>query len=218
MSKKENKTARPIRSYLAHDVLGDGNCYFRSLFHLLKNYGFLSVLHARYNAITVVDEDAFVKSFRRFIRRNLDADQEQYIDEVYSYLKSIEKEIFRAVVDASPEWFQCAFTWRRFSKMELGDFKTKLLKGAGRWGNWVGQMEHNLVAIALRNRFQINLEVINSLTPRFRPKPETLYLLNRGEIHYNYVLKDCPPGTLVNLKTERCIKAAGATARSLGLS
>lgn len=173
-------------TFTIKDVKGDGSCFYRSLFAVLKHNNdlldFNKCIDVKRN-----DEEAFVQGMRSKLSEQIKKrNNKDYIKDLYVYLYGLDKENYDAITDAFPDWFQ-----RKFHKMPstLQEFRniysTEILKKT----NWAFQPDIELTRAFLKKCSNLRLEIINNRVPKkYSFQHNTLYVLNLNENHYNAVL------------------------------
>lgn len=219
------------------DVPGDGSCFYRSLYVALS----AKRKHLEYiNTLLAIDpskpsepfkdytQDEFVLQYRKLlanvIRRGRDS---KITSQVYKQFKQLDTEDYALVIKSSfPRWFQSRFkTMPSTSK----DFKTSFAEGVTYMSHWASEIEVRITQYILRDRIGMELQVLNHLPAAndFKPKPKTLYVINRDEIHYNALvvsakaktskpkpqpkIKQCDAQKILNPKSNRCVLKTSCT-------
>ena len=219
--------------YRIVDVRGDGSCFFRSLYVVARHKRItVRILKAMEVAPDVVklarkDEDAFVVAVRAALARIIrgpPADS-PLITEIYDTMKTLNASNYRAITRTTfPGWFTREFVKIPRSESE---FRERYAAGIEKISSWAGEIEYRLLSELLYKRLKIRLVVFNSPPKSTRLfKKNCLYLLNRGEAHYNAIIiewaekeakkpidktKVCRANQILNPATKRCVLRESCT-------
>lgn len=211
------------------DVKGDGSCFFRSLYNAAIHTGNISTVIRRLKTPNIPypeewTEDTFVRFIRYSIsdiitnpitgsmpRRHIQA--KEGLQDMFTNLKTIRdesKSTYKAIIDAYPQWFQ-----NHFAKLPKSFtlFSKRLAKQVVRKSSWVSEIEVRMILQILHN---VPIIILNS-PPKRKDQLDckTMYLLNLGESHYNYILcRECNP-KILNPQTKRCVKRDGSIAKKV---
>jgi len=177
-----------------HDVMSDGSCFYRSVFNVLKAHGVLERFCRCFLDDIVGDEDRFVKQVRHrlsIIIKN--RDDHNIIKSIYKTLKAYDEESYALVLESLPSWLQKEFP----SKPEsLKAFRTVIAKRIAHMKSWASEIDIRLFTLLFEKCLKgYKLFIFNGVPKQssFKPEKNTLYLINIGEVHYNYiVLKQQP--------------------------
>lgn len=196
------------------DVTGDGSCFFRALYLVLKQKNGIPRLIKNYqeNNLHVEGEEEFV-SMMRILLAKLIVEKKDWgiIHDVYQNLKHLDKRDYTSILKTSfPSWFVAMF--RTLPKTEQV-FRNKFANGILSKSNWVSEIEVTIVAKMLQEtKFYLHIFTGKSLpNKRFAFAPKGLYLLNLNEVHYNAIIPDlssnkvCMEGKILNPVTYRCV-------------
>lgn len=202
--------------YKVQDVIGDGSCFFRSIYHILLHMSKVDYVVqslSKGKPPKVDSEDRFVRFLRSQLARRIAVkDDMNLISEIYNHLSSLDEETYQAITYSFPEWFQETFP-DGMPKTET-TFRNKVVKQLTNPYNWAGQIEVTLAQQIFKQLLDINIHIFNH-PPKtsYRFEANKLYLLNKGEVHYvailpeykNPVTKSCPPEKILNKLTNRCV-------------
>lgn len=214
------------------DVKGDGSCFYRALYNASLHTGNLRKVLRAFGIKTndhIWNEELFVAHVRKAlatcIMESSILPQSQLkgrVKTTYNLLHNIytniyeirkaSKETYYAMLEAYPTWFSTSFKKLPHSFQE---FCTKLSHCITKKSNWVSEIEVRLVEI-LSSRYSVSIQIFNSFPQNtIRLNCTTIYLLNRSETHYNYILcRDCDP-QIINPPTTRCVKKNGNIGKRL---
>lgn len=215
-------------SYRAVDVKGDGSCFFRSLFVAAKHKRIAGRIlkHLGGNREAAKDEDAFVLEVRVAIARMIEQHEDNgLVSDVYQNLKSVNAASYKFMARSTfPQWFMRAFPSIPSSERQ---FRERLSEEIRKMSSWAGEIEYRLLRDVLKKKLKMHLIVLNS-SPRTMKvfKKNALYLINRGEAHYNALLVDfvdegsakkekkekrCTAQQVYNPVTRRCVSRDSCT-------
>lgn len=206
--------------YKIEDVMGDGSCFFRSIYQALFSTNqvehVVKSLHNGPKPPKVDTEDKFVRFLRsQLAKRIVKKDDMNMISEIYNHLQTLDEQTYQAIIHSFPEWFQESFP-DGMPKTET-TFRNKIVKQITNVYNWAGQIEVTLTQQIFTQVLDINIHIFNhSPKTTYRFATNTLYLLNKGEVHYVAILpqykttqatstKMCPPEKILNKLTNRCV-------------
>lgn len=162
------------------NVLGDGSCFFRSIFVSLKTL-------AKY---TKINEDVFVRSIRNILSRQIRVSKNDLVTDIYRNLYDIKQndsETFFQMMNAFPCWFVTSF--RNFPSTER-EFRRVLSSHIKKFQSWVSEIEVRLTQEYFSKNHNIKIVILNSIPNNLRFRKNTIYLLNIGENHYNSIIKN----------------------------
>lgn len=179
--------------WVVRDVRGDGSCFFRALYNAALHTGHLKAMSRAFGfprVPEVTDEDTFVHYARLALGHMLTKPVVwPLIVDIHKYLREVRKEskeTYYAILEAYPSWFQRAF--KRVPR-KVEDFVEILASKISHKHNWVSEIEVRVVLHVL-HRASIPIEILNKVPSTTRHKrTDTMYLLNLGEAHYNYLLR-----------------------------
>uniref|UniRef100_A0A6C0BF96 OTU domain-containing protein n=1 Tax=viral metagenome TaxID=1070528 RepID=A0A6C0BF96_9ZZZZ len=201
--------------YKIEDVMGDGSCFFRSLYVVLKHKKIASRFIKQFaNDFKLKGgEEEFVETMRKLLV-NLIIQKKDWdiVHNVYQNLKLLKRTDYITIIQTSfPTWFVSSFSY--LPKTEW-DFRKKFAQGVLVKSHWVSEIEVAIVAKMI-SELKYNLQIFNKLPRKdFVFEPRGLYLLNRNEVHYNAIIVDntkekkekkCNEGQILNPKTRRCV-------------
>lgn len=183
-----------MKSFSIKDVKGDGSCFFRSIYgaakdkrgalkKLVKCFLYPEKLKEYKN-----DEELFVKDMRhKLCDTILHENDGDVIKNIYSTLIELSDENYKMVIEGFPSWMRKEFKIKPQSeKIFRKTIAERVLKNS----TWVSEIEVNIVKDTLKYCIGSGLNIIILNTPPnkyFKPKFKTLYILNIGEVHYNYL-------------------------------
>jgi hypothetical protein len=196
---------------VVHDVKPDGSCFYRSVFHLLKHYGFLYALCKHTIGRYVEQEDEFVVAIRCHISGLIREEKDKkHIHKLFEKLREDDTDTYRLILEGMPSWFV-----RKFPRQPKDEamFREAIAHAVSRPSSWASEIDIPIF-MRLFNRAmkqQVALRIVYAV-PR-RLERNTLYILNLDELHYNYVVdtrvKQCPASKIRNPDTLRCVKVDG---------
>jgi hypothetical protein len=178
--------------YKIVDVTGDGSCFYRAIFRVLKEKDAL-----------LEGEDAFVKKLREVVSKMALTDK--IMKDIYNNLKAMDKRSYKMAIQSSfPSWFSKMFKVLPSTEEE---FRKKYSNGVKMMSNWASEVDIRLVKIFMRKILRMKLIVVNKPPEKnLIIKKSEVYVLNRGEVHYNAIIFICEDKKIMNPKTQRCVK------------
>ena len=200
------------------DVRGDGNCYYRSLYNVMKYYRRLGIFGAQHPTIDIKTEDIFIQSIRNRLSEAILSGTDGVIGDIYKGyvdIYEVDKATYRMKLESAPFWFQI-----KYKKMPDTEakFRTSFAKAIQKMDTWAGEIDIILVNQLIVSKLPFRFVILNDRIPKgFKLKKDRYYIINKGEVHYNYVVKLCPPKKIINPLTYRCINAEGRLAHKLSL-
>lgn len=176
------------------NVKGDGSCMFRSVYASAQDRGLLKRLCRHFQISSNASEDEFILALRQFLSQNVAKGNDfNMIHDIYAYLKDLDNDTFDAYMDSASEWF--VETVKPMPTSEK-TFRQRVSKGLQQIGNWANQLELDLIR-AFLNKSKISIHVCNSentakrfFTSLSKADKNTLYILNKDEVHYNAIILD----------------------------
>lgn len=204
--------------YAIQDVKGDGSCFYRSVYHSAKRAGCLGEVAACLGA-EAGTEIGFVRGVRGAIAdRIIAGDDGGIIRDVYDNLKGLNVATFRQVMKGMPRWLSDEFT--KMPAIEE-EFRGKFAAGVREAENWASEIDVTI----FKNMFSscvgsVRLVILNNIPDDFVPEAGKIYVWNIDEVHYKYVVPEyqmtpCPPGTIRNPETGKCVKIDGKIGKSI---
>lgn len=214
-------------NYKIVNVIGDGSCFFRSIYKYLKYADVLEYVSLKLNnnISKVTSQNDFVILLRIVLSKIIkNQDDSDIIKNVYNTLSEVDKETYSILIESFPQWFI-----KNFKKLpnNEGIFRNKISKEIKEITNWAGEIEVKLVEQLFYRLFKFKLVIINStnLKKEYKFKNNTIYLLNGNEVHYNAILpnikpqfsikinktRTCPEGKILNTVTNRCVLKQSCT-------
>lgn len=202
--------------YQLHDVTPDGSCFYRSLYNVLRVSGYLIPFCVFiFGNQMVNDEDDFVVNIRTYIstciRRNKDGG---HIHDIFDKLSTDDSDTYDLILEGMPSWFS-----RLFPKQPSDEnaFRTKIARAVMRTTAWASEIDIPIVTYLFRKCFRdhVRFVILNTIPKRFTPLANTLYVVNIGEAHYNYLVprqttkRVCDSTEIRNPQTRRCVKING---------
>lgn len=162
------------------NVLGDGSCFFRSIFVFLNSMTRQSLIR----------EEDFVKSMRHIICRQVRNNKNNITRDIYrnmSYIRQTDLQTFYMILESFPSWFVRAF--RNFPSNER-EFRKVLCQHISKIQSWVSEIEVRLTQEYFEKTHNMKIVILNSVPKHNMTfKKRTIYLLNISEYHYNAILK-----------------------------
>lgn len=216
------------------DVKGDGSCFYRSLYVVLKsrrlhNKFLKRICGKEYSKAST--EEEFVIQIREglsnLILENKDEDE---IKSIFNHLHELETRDYKEILNSSfPTWFQHAF--QKLPKSER-NFRKKFATGIRSMDSWASEIDIRIISKYLSKDLHMDLMILNNIPSSKQTfKPNAVYLLNRSELHYNAIIPkanrrpipirpspntsrpktskssaECKPTHILNPKTKRCVK------------
>jgi hypothetical protein len=200
--------------YIIQDVKGDGSCFLRSLYVVLKHKKIASRFIKQFSNDFKRGEDEFVETMRKLLVNIIIQKKDwDIVHNVYQNLKLMKRIDYITIIQTSfPPWFVSSFSY--LPKTEW-DFRKKFAQGVLEKSHWVSEIEVAIVSKMI-SELKYNLHIFNRLPRKdFAFEPRGLYLLNRNEVHYNAIIVDyskasplpkkCNNGYILNPKTHRCV-------------
>lgn len=177
------------------DVKADGSCFFRCLYNSLKNQKLLNRFLLYLDIDYDINEEIFVNLMRCLIRNKILHDNalvEYYLTFREDFIK--DKETLRLKLDTSLR--KTIFYYIK-DILESSDFKNFITLDnfnnvcgdmISQNSTYVCEFEINVMKSILSN-IGINLRILNDVEVLRNESfnNNTLYLVNLGEIHYNYI-------------------------------
>jgi hypothetical protein len=169
-----------------------------------------------------VDQDTFVKIVRQGVAARVANGNDYGITRTFfSTLSAMSREDYNLILEESfPTWFVRSF--RRLPATE-GAFREKLAKKLTETGSWASEFDITIVKHILKE-LKKKLVIFNDRPPKssyaFDKARNTLYLLNKHEVHYNAIIPQvtkkgdaqsksskspCAQHKLRNPNTGRCV-------------
>jgi hypothetical protein len=170
------------------NIKEDGNCFYRAIYNSALKAGLLKKIVKKIKVATAtLDEESFIIGLREDLANRIASGNDYNISrDIYTYLASLKKEDYRAIMEAFPMWAQKAFI--KLPK-KLDTFRRKYAKNVAKLNNWVGELEVRLVCEMLA-RSHIKINIYNTIpkdTSSLNRKEMHLY--NQNEIHYNIIIR-----------------------------
>lgn len=186
-----------MANFKIQDVEPDGSCFFRSIYYSAKSVNALKFIIRRFsqfyedkeNIIEVHDEESFVRFMRKALKFIIEREKDDgYIDRLYENLKLLDKEDYKEVIQTSfPDWFVSLFP--KLPKT-VNVFRKKLAREENVITNWVAEIEVSIVKQIIEKYNRYTLQILNTRpsSKQFETKENVIYLLNKGESHYNAIV------------------------------
>ena len=137
-------------------------------------------------------EDEFVKLLRNHLSDKIFNDENSITTELYTNLKEqyeTEPANFLMITRHSIPWMNELKKFPVFNK-----FKEMFANKLKQTRYWIGQFEYELLQNIIEKCIDIIIYIFNDTIPKdFVFKPNTIYLINLNETHYNYII----PKTLI---------------------
>jgi len=223
-------------SFRTVDVKGDGSCFFRSLYVALQSKKYVKRFVRKTTPLTVKDatilnEEEFVVFCREMMSKRIYL-QKDYdtVKHAYEALKAVDRDDYLAIINSSfPTWFTRSFT--TLPKTQDA-FRKELAKAVLVKSHWVSQIEVTIMKEILKKELSINLVIFHgSPLKTYKFHKNAVYLINRGEVHYNALVteissnsskkpkkpkkpkqlkmvkskKECPATHVLNPASNRCV-------------
>ena len=177
------------------DVKGDGSCFYRSIYHSIRNTIMLEKIIRFFNYLYNEDvelsynpsEYGFVK-FTRLLLAKLIFSRNDYkiVKDVFKYLNTLDEDTYNQVVSSFPDWFVKSYSY--FKKMPEHNFRIYLGTSIEKTKNWVSQIEINIIQKVLE---EIGITIIilnNTVKRKIKFKKNEIYILNIDEYHYKSIV------------------------------
>lgn len=211
-------------NYKIVDVIGDGSCFFRSIYKYLKYLNILEYVSLKLNnnMFKVTDQNDFIILLRKVLSNEVKEQKSDIVKNVYNTLSELDKNTYNTLIQSFPEWFIKAF--KKLPNNE-NTFRNKISKEIKELHNWVGEIEVKLTEQLFYKLFKFKIIILNSinLKKEYKFKNNTIYLLNIDEMHYNAIFpnikpkfvikitKTCPEEKILNTITNRCVLKTSCT-------
>ena len=178
-----------------YDVNPDGSCFYRSVFNVLKYYGYLLPVCSYIFQQEIAVEDEFVRNVRKYISHKIINNKDHgHIHNMFVKLSEDDSETYAIILEGMPTWFT-----RKFPSQPQNEqyFRNTVATSILKMTSWASE-----------------IEVIYNLPAKgFKMRKDKLYLLNLGEQHYKYIVntkvKQCASQKMRNPITRRCVNVDG---------
>ena len=212
--------------YKIVNVKEDGNCFYRAIYISATSMGLLhDMLLCLFKTNDIINEDQFVRDVRQLLHDRIINKQDN--DVIHKTFDEFDSETYEQQRKGFPSWFNGTFP----SKPSNEDkFRKDFAQGVKEMNNWAFELDIKIFKFILENCSNKNLIIttFNSQPDKkqFKFKDGHIYVLNYGEYHYQSIIpvkrvikrnngtksppsssifKECPPGKVLNKKTNRCI-------------
>lgn len=186
-----------MTSFAIKDVIGDGSCFFRSVYGAAKKKrgALKKIVTCFLDPDRLVeyrnDEELFVKDMRSHLSNRIKKRTDgEVIKNLYRSFRALSEEDYALVIDSMPAWMERAFPEK--PKHE-GTFRSVISKKVLEKSSWVSEVEVNIVRDTLKHCIgdDLHIVILNTKPDKktFKMKSKTLYVLNIDEVHYNYLIK-----------------------------
>lgn len=211
--------------YKVGEVIGDGSCFFRALYNAARNTGNIFKLIECFMSQTIPNvhlskwtEDYFVDKIRKQFSNRIKLGNDYNLSrEIYEYLLEMyqtDKKTYHQILKAFPSWAVKEF---KTAPSSLNKFRNLFAEHVAKRTSWVSELEVRLMQKLLMRCTGLKLVIFNNLpsNPSNKLDCNTMYLVNQGEVHYEYLLcRECDP-KILNPFTVRCVNEQGATHRKI---
>ena len=179
---------------IIRNSLSNGDCFYSSVFRALKEReGLLERVQRKYSDINVSDESAFIQSWRNIVADNVET--YTFADsplDIYEHLINKSHDStgnISIILRGFPAWFRSEFGAQFETVGNKEDFFSRLKLSLKTPGNWVGQIEVQIVQKLLES-MNIKLKIENNsareCAVKLRDGMDFIYLINYDETHYKY--------------------------------
>jgi len=173
------------------DVKADGSCFYRSIYHAAKVSNVLDKLvHCFLNKEVAEyenDEEKFVTDIRNILGYKIENELDNgIIHDIFENISSYDSETYKAVLESMPSWFQKEFK-KKPKKEDI--FRKAFVKRIKDKKSWASETDIRVFTHIFNKCVDDFSLVILNTEPdkKFKPSKKTLYLVNIGEVHYNYL-------------------------------
>jgi hypothetical protein len=214
-----------MKRFRVVDVRADGSCFYRSLYLASKSVNADGRLLKKLSGVasskfvTPSSENDFVQRVRDALSaRILSKNDGGIVKDVYQNLKIIQPRDYKAIMTTSfPTWFVSTFKKLPSSEQE---FRKEFAQGMVNMSSWASEIEVRIVNDFLKREMKMPLVIFNSPPrPEYAFKKNTMYLLNKNELHYNAIIvtmeqkphvkvtiiHGCKESQVLNPATGRCV-------------
>lgn len=196
-----------------YDVKPDGSCLYRSVFQVLKAYGYLLPVCSYIFKREIYSEDEFVVEVRKYISDKIVYEKDHgHIHRIFEKLSKDEDDIYEVILEGMPSWFVRKFPEQPKNEREFRKIvATNILKVT----SWASEIDIPIFMRVLNKSLKgaISIEVVYDVPPKNKWNKNKLYLLNLGERHYNYIVdskvKQCSSKKIRNPLSRRCVNVDG---------
>lgn len=186
------------------DVFGDGSCFYRSLYFSLRYTGniipFITLFfNEEFNSNWT--EIFFVKKIRENISNRIKKNKDFNITEkVYKSLCEYDNETYIEVLTILFD--SCLENELKTLPKTYNKFSNIISKNILSLSSWITQIEIEIIQHIIDDHFTFH--IFNKI-PTIKLDPNSIYLLNIDEIHYNYILCRKMQDKIINPKTRRLV-------------
>lgn len=183
-------------------VRGDGNCFYRALFHSARLNGTLPgvvscILDASDHDYGL-HEDAFVESVRSAVARRMSRGHDFGVTRgLFRSLRAVlqDRQTYALMIEEFPAWFRDVYppnARRRLTRDSFPEFRAFMAAGVGLPGNWSFEVDVGIVRRLLdRLPRGEGLRVVGSLSSIVPSREKTMYVLLHGD-HYDGIVPRDP--------------------------
>uniref|UniRef100_A0A6C0KUM5 OTU domain-containing protein n=1 Tax=viral metagenome TaxID=1070528 RepID=A0A6C0KUM5_9ZZZZ len=215
--------------WIRKHIIGDGNCFYRAIYNSSIETGNLKKIIACFDlyknpiaassnaSANEINEVSFIVELRKALSNRIISKKDHNItSDIYEYLKTLDKETYKAVLDAFPSW--CHKSLKKLPKT-IDKFRDKFARHILKQKTWISELEARLV-IEIISKYRkgiIKIKIHNTFPAKSEQLDcKTMHLINENEVHYNIlVCRECPANKIVNPKTRRCVSEKGIIGQRL---
>lgn len=189
-------------SYATHRIFpvrGDGNCFYRALFHSARLNGMLSDVVSSLLDASNHDfeshEEAFVEGVRAAVACKISRGHDFGMTRgLYVSLRDArrDKQFYALLTDEFPDWFKTRYPPKARQRIALDgfrEFRSFMAASVRRLGNWSFEVDVGIVKRLLdRAPYTGGLEIVRSIKTIASLHENTMYLLLHGD-HYECIVQ-----------------------------
>ena len=188
-----------VRTYNIVRVLGDGSCFYRSLFNAA--FGKSANLPRRILRKVWMDsslqfdiqernsEDNFVLMLRRGIALRMVKHKDyNVVSGMHQRIREYDDDVLDSIFESYPSWFVRNYR-KQGKRMTLNQFRNALAKDITEKHHWAFELDVWIITSILEKELKMRLGVFYHRPPNdFKFRKNTLYVINEHETHYNAVV------------------------------
>lgn len=205
--------------YTVNDVKPDGSCFYRSVYNVLKCYSYLIpfcnyVFKRHYD-----NEDVFVVELRKYISSIITQKKDgNHIHNIFTTLREVDSMTYKEILNGMPSWFVRLHPNR---PRDEDVFRENVATSVRRINAWASQVDIPIFMTIFNKCFKrhVTLTILNDIPAKMLMRKNTLFVLNLGEAHYNYIIykrvHECDHMKFRNPSTSRCINVNGNVGRKV---